>query len=590
MAPIDDTSVPGVLNPPPRRGTPISRVLPYAFAATAVLLTTLLRLAVGERLADPALFFLATVSLVAWRVGARPGCFAVALSAFAQARYLIAPDHYLLATVGQAVALAIWSAEGVLVCTLFGALRSARLRALDTAQTLARNQVLLAESQECLRRTNDDLEKKVDARTAELARANSDLLRETSEREQMTEQFRQAQKMEAVGRLAGGVAHDFNNVLSVILTLAAIHLDEPGPEPSPMSEILGDLREIRKAAERAAELTRQLLTFSRQRVVEETRAVNVGDVIDDMAQMLRRVVGEDVAFITSTARPVGNVGVDSGSVGQVVMNLVVNARDAMPKGGKLILELADVVLDEAFARHHIGAKPGPHVMISVTDTGHGMDGATMARIFEPFFTTKGIGKGTGLGLSTVFGIVRGAGGTISVSSEIGARTTFRIYFPCVDAPLAERAPSISVGSLRGDETVLLVEDEEPLRAVVRRLLCRQGYRVLEAEDGFEALCVSEGHAGVIHLLLTDVVMPGMGGPELAARLAVARPDTKVLCMSGYTDESVVGPEGLGAGVSFIHKPFDPGTLAKRLRDVLNGEGSAIGSSRSMRARAADLCA
>ncbi len=594
MPPIDDTRLPAILTPSPPRRTLISRLLPYAIAATAVLLTTLLRLVVGERLADPALFFLATVSLVAWRGGARPGCFAVALSAYAQARYLIAPDHFLLATVGQAVELTIWSAEGVLVCALFGALRSARMRAVDTAQALARNQSLLTESEERLRHANDGLESEVDARTAELARANRDLLRETSEREQMTEQLRQAQKMEAVGRLAGGVAHDFNNVLSVILTLAAVHLDESEPEASSVSEILGDLVEIRKAAQRAAELTRQLLMFSRRRVVQETRAVNVRDVIDDMDQMLRRLVGEDVAFVTSSARPAGSVGLDSGSVGQVVMNLVVNARDAMPKGGRLTLELADVVLDEAYARHHIDAKPGPHVMVSVTDTGHGMDGATMARIFEPFFTTKEKGKGTGLGLSTVFGVVHAAGGTISVSSETGVGTTFRIYFPRVDAPRAESAPRIHVGDLRGAETVLLVEDEEQVRAAARGVLCRQGYRVLEAKDGFEALRVSEGHAGIIHVLLTDVVMPGMGGQELAARLAVARPDTKVLCMSGYTDESVVGPEGLGAGVSFMEKPFEPGLLAKRLRDVLDGDGKAVRSSRFVErpvgARAVELCA
>jgi CheY-like chemotaxis protein len=350
----------------------------------------------------------------------------------------------------------------------------------------------------------------------------------------------------------------------VILSLAALNLDELETGTA----LHDDFREIRKAADRAAALTRQLLTFSRQQAVE-SRVLNVQDVVTDMDKMLERLVGEGVTLVSTTARPMGNVRIDPGNMGQIVMNLVVNARDAMPEGGRVTIELADVVLDSSYAHDNIDAKPGPHVMLAVTDTGHGMDKETQAKIFEPFFTTKDKGKGTGLGLSTVFGIVQQAGGSISVSSEVDVGTTFRIYLPRVDAALDRDQPSISPSSLRGNETVLLVEDEEQVRAAAHGILHRYGYQVLDASDGDEALRVFAGHSGTIDLVLSDVVMPRMGGPELAARLVAMRPGTKVLCMSGYTDEAVVGPEGLGSSVSFIQKPFEPKMLARKLREVLD---------------------
>ena len=380
------------------------------------------------------------------------------------------------------------------------------------------------------------------------------------------DQLRQAQKMEAVGRLAGGVAHDFNNMLSVILSysdflMADVRRDDP---------MHTDLAEIQKAGRRAAELTRQLLLFSRQNVVEP-KVVDLDDVLGQMGKMLRRVVGEDIELVTSSGRASGKVRVDPTSIEQVVMNLVVNARDAMPQGGKLTIETADVVLDEEFARRHVGVRAGAHVMIAVTDNGVGMDRATQSHIFEPFFTTKERGKGTGLGLSTVFGIVQQAGGTVWVYSELGVGTTFKVYLPRVDeradAVTATRRPSAPPPRFQGTETVLLVEDEDQVRAVAHDILARAGYHVVEARGAGEALLLCEGRAD-IHLLLTDVVMPQMSGPELARRVRSLRPQTKVLCMSGYTDDSIVRHGVLDASFAFIQKPITPETLARKVREVL----------------------
>jgi two-component system, cell cycle sensor histidine kinase and response regulator CckA len=379
------------------------------------------------------------------------------------------------------------------------------------------------------------------------------------------DQLRQAQKMDAVGRLAGGIAHDFNNALSVILGCSGLILADLSAN-DPTRE---DVDEIRLAATRAADLTRQLLMFSRQQVVAP-RVVDLNYVLVDMDKMLRRIIGEDIDLVSSPAAGLGRILADPSHLDQVVMNLVVNARDAMPKGGQLTIETANVDLDAEYGREHLGAKPGPYVMLAVTDTGHGMDDATRARIFEPFFTTKETGKGTGLGLSTVFGIVQQAGGSVWVYSELGTGTTFKLYFPRVESEADSLEPATSARVLRGTETVLLVEDQDNVRAIARAILKRAGYEVLVAHAAGDALVLCEQHQGKIDLLLTDVVMPQLSGIELAKRIAQTRPETKVLYMSGYTDDSVVRHGVLGGDMAFLQKPFTPESLAGRVRDVLDG--------------------
>jgi PAS domain S-box-containing protein len=381
------------------------------------------------------------------------------------------------------------------------------------------------------------------------------------------EQLRHAQKMEAVGRLAGGVAHDFNNLLSVILSYADLLLADLKPV-EPMRE---EIDQIRKAAQRAADLTRRLLTFSRQQILDP-KIIDLNDVLEQMNKLLQRIIGGDVELVLLCARSLGRMRVDRGSIEQVIMNLVVNARDAMPTGGKLTMETVNVMVDEERAREHLGTSPGPHVMLAVSDTGVGMDRATQGRIFEPFFTTKEMGKGTGLGLSTVFGIVQQSGGSIWVYSEPGRGTSFKVYFPCVDGAVDEVRSVERPATLRGSETVLLVEDDEQVRAVARGILRRHGYRVLEARNGGEAMLLCESHAQPIHLLISDVVMPLMSGPELAQRLAQGRPEMKVLCMSGYTDDSVVRHGVMDSDIAYLQKPITPEALTRKVREVLDARG------------------
>ncbi len=389
--------------------------------------------------------------------------------------------------------------------------------------------------------------------------------RDVTERLRLEEQLRQSQKMEAVGRLAGGVAHDFNNVLSVILSYGEMLLSEMKPG-EPMHD---DIAEIRKAGLRAADLTRQLLMFSRQQVLAP-KVLDLNDVLTSMDKMLQRILGADVDLVSLPTRPLGRVRADPSSVEQVIMNLVVNARDAMPTGGKLTIETANVVLDEAYAQAHFGVKPGPHVMLAVSDTGTGIEKSTLARIFEPFFTTKESGKGTGLGLSTVFGVVQQSGGSVWVYSEVGKGTTFKVYLPRVDAAVETVGETVPPTTLRGSETILLVEDDDQVRVVARGILQRSGYHVIEARNAGEALLHSEKHPTTIHLLLSDVVMPQMSGPELAKRLASARPDMRVLCMSGYTDDSIVRHGVLEAQIAYLQKPITPEALTTRVREVLDG--------------------
>jgi two-component system cell cycle sensor histidine kinase/response regulator CckA len=377
------------------------------------------------------------------------------------------------------------------------------------------------------------------------------------------EQLRQAQKMEAVGRLAGGVAHDFNNMLSVILSCTELLLGDMAQD-DPRRE---DVGEIREAGKRAADLTRQLLMFSRQQVMEP-KVLDVNDLLRGMDKMLQRIIGEDVVLVSVPERALGRVRVDPGSIEQVVMNLVVNARDAMPTGGKLTIETANVVLDEAYARDHVGSLPGPHVMLAVSDTGIGMDRETQARIFEPFFTTKEMSKGTGLGLSTVFGIVKQSGGSVWVYSEPGKGATFKVYLPTVERDVDRASPSVPPTTLRGTETILVVEDDNQVRAVATGILRRSGYQTIEARDPHDAIAICERYTKPIHLLLTDVVMPHMSGPELARRLAELRPDLRVLCMSGYTDDSVVRHGVLEGAIAYLQKPITPETLTRKVREVM----------------------
>lgn len=378
------------------------------------------------------------------------------------------------------------------------------------------------------------------------------------------EQLRQSQKLEGIGQLAGGIAHDFNNLLTVINGFTALAMKDLPPD----GLIRSNLEEVKKAGERASALTRQLLAFSRKQVLQP-EVLNLDSVVVEMEKMLRRVIGENIDLRAVLEPQLGNVKADPGQIEQIILNLIVNARDSMPNGGKVTIETDNVYLDEEYAKHHLGAHPGHYVMLAVSDTGTGMDEKTRARIFEPFFTTKELGKGTGLGLSTIYGIVKQSGGNIWVYSEVGRGTTFKIYLPRVDEAAQEcRRISAAEESVRGTETILLVEDEDMVRKLTQQILKASGYRVLEAANGGEALQFCERHDGPIDLLLTDVIMPEMSGRELAKRLHRNQPELRVLFMSGYTDDAIVHHGVLEEGANFIQKPFTPEVLATKVRDAL----------------------
>jgi two-component system, cell cycle sensor histidine kinase and response regulator CckA len=390
---------------------------------------------------------------------------------------------------------------------------------------------------------------------------------DTTERRGLEQQLRQSQKMEAIGRLSGGIAHDFNNLLGVIIGYSEL-VEEQLPVGDPLR---ARTVEIKKAGHRAAALTRQLLAFSRQQVLEP-RILNLNAVVVDVEKMLKRLIGEDIALVTGLEADLGSVKADPGQIEQVIVNLAVNARDAMPDGGTLTIETADVELDEVYARAHSPSISGAFVMLAVTDTGTGMDAETQARIFEPFFTTKELGKGTGLGLATVYGVVKQSDGHIWVYSEPGKGTTFKIYLPRVFAQaekdVQRSAPSKIAG---GTETILLVEDEEALRTLTRDLLLECKYRVIEARDGVHALELAAKCTGRIHLLLTDVVMPKLGGPALAERLLQKHPDMKVLYMSGYTGRSVVSGGLVSVESGVLPKPFTRESLTRKVREILDAK-------------------
>jgi len=389
--------------------------------------------------------------------------------------------------------------------------------------------------------------------------------RDVTERLGLEQQLRQAQKMEAVGRLAGGIAHDFNNILTAITGHADLLLEDLGHHDPRRA----DVDEIRRSAERAAGLTRQLLAFSRQQVLQP-KVVDLNALVLDMDKLLRRLIGEDVELATALDPGLGRVTADPGQLEQVIVNLAVNARDAMPQGGKLTLETRNIDLDSSYTLEHSLVKPGPYVQLTVSDSGIGMDEETQAHAFEPFFTTKPRGQGTGLGLAMVYGTVKQSGGFIWVYSEPGRGATFKIYLPRVDAPVESAAPPAPVERPpRGSETVLLAEDEPAVRAIARQALERQGYTVLAAPSGADALALAAQHGATIHLLLTDVVMPGMSGRDLADRLTAQRPGIRVLYISGYTDNAIVRHGMLEPGLAYLQKPFRPDALVRKVREVLD---------------------
>jgi two-component system cell cycle sensor histidine kinase/response regulator CckA len=388
------------------------------------------------------------------------------------------------------------------------------------------------------------------------------IFRDVTEQKKLERQMRQTQKMEAVGQLTGGIAHDFNNLLGVIIGYSEVLEHRLRPEDPLQKECL----QIKKAGQSAASLTRQLLAFSRQQVLEP-RILDLNAIVLSVGKMLRRLIGEHIDLRTQLDPELGSVKADQGQIEQVIINLAVNARDAMPQGGKLVIETSNVSLDEEYARSHAPQPPGAYVMLSVSDTGIGMDAETQARIFEPFFTTKELGKGTGLGLSTVYGVVRQSGGHIWVHSEPGQGATFKIYLPRVGQTDGLQQPaSTPAGALRGSETILLVEDEEALRTLTRDLLEGSGYAVLEAELPEAAVEIAHEHRGAIHLMLTDMVMPGMSGRDLASNLAAVRPDMKVVFMSGYTGFAHSGPAD--AETPWLAKPFTREALLRKVRETL----------------------
>ena len=415
------------------------------------------------------------------------------------------------------------------------------------------------------------LERLVEERTGALAGANVRLRQQIeaqhaieAERARLEAQLSQSQKLEAIGRLAGGVAHDFNNLLSVIGSYSELMLDELPAD----AELRTPATEIAKASDRAAALTRQLLAFSRHQVVD-AHPLDLNDVVGDVQRMLRRLIGDNIELAVAPAPDPWRVLADRGQIEQVLFNLAANARDAMPRGGTLTLSTANVDLDAEFVRVNVGAVEGPHVLLGVADTGIGMDAETVSRVFEPFFTTKSAGSGSGLGLATVYGIVKRAGGFIHVESALERGTSFRIYLPRTELPAEAPVAPVLVTRPIGHERVLIVEDADPVRALAATVLQRSGYEVLDVASGEAAEHMFADPAFDVDLVLSDIVLKGMSGPQFAARLRTLRPSTRVLFMSGYADDTVLAYGAIDVNRAFLPKPFTPESLASKVRDVLD---------------------
>lgn len=429
-------------------------------------------------------------------------------------------------------------------------------------------------AEEALQQSHARLEVTVAERTVELKQAVEQLrfelaerLRAEEARTKLEEQLRQAHKMEAVGRLAGGVAHDFNNLLTVISGYCDLLLQHPRTHEEDI--FYRYISEIRKAGERAAALTKQLLAFSRKQVMQ-SKVLNLNTIVADMEKMTRRLIGEDIELVIALTPDLKPIKADPHQLEQVVLNLTINARDAMPKGGKLLIETSQVVIDQGYASHHFEILPGEYVQLTVSDTGTGMTEDVKDHIFEPFFTTKDMGHGTGLGLATCFGIVKQSGGHIEVYSELEHGTTFKVYLPVAEESNCPALQTADTGEQpRGNEIILLVEDEPMVREFALRVLQGQGYTVLEASNGEEGLEKIQNMEQPLHLLISDVVMPRVGGKELAERLKSRYPGLKVLFISGYTGNTVIHQHHLGPGIDFLQKPFSPGTLARKVREVLD---------------------
>jgi signal transduction histidine kinase len=438
------------------------------------------------------------------------------------------------------------------------------LRMRKLTHSLQAQNVQLQATQAALRTANEELELRVTERTAELTQTNRLLREQIDERMRLEAQLLQAQKMESIGRLAGGIAHDFNNLLTAIVGYAEL----ADAALAPADPVHGDLQAIRDAADRATALTRQLLAFARKQILD-SQVLDLNGLILNLDRLLRRLIGEDVELVTLPASDLGYIKADANQIEQVLVNLAVNARDAMPNGGKLTIETANVILDDIFAQQHVSVIPGAYIMLAVGDTGIGIPPEQQAHVFEPFFTTKESSKGTGLGLATCYGIIKQHGGNIWVYSEVGRGTTFKVYLPRTSEAASALPTSQTEEAARGGhETVLLTEDEEAVRRLTARVLRSLGYTVLEAADGEEALHISGEYGGVIDMLLTDVVLPRFSGLALAEQLLDRRPSVKVLFMSGHTDHTIVHHGVLVSSASFLQKPFSSELLARKIREVL----------------------
>jgi two-component system cell cycle sensor histidine kinase/response regulator CckA len=467
-----------------------------------------------------------------------------------------------------AEALYGWTAEEAIgrnALTMFGRnavddLQQVQQKVLETGSWTGELRQVTKDGREILVHSRQTLLRNDDGSPKAQLTINTDI----TEKRKLEQQLLHSKRMESIGLLASGVAHDFNNLLTVICGYSELLIGQSPPE----SEAHLFLGEIQKAGERASSLTRQLLAFGRKQILSP-QILSINDLVVDLERMLRRLIGADVDLGKSLDPSLGQVRADPTQIEQVILNLVVNARDAMPSGGKITIETRNVELHESYAHQHVDLKAGWYVMLAVTDTGCGMDEATKARIFEPFFTTKEVGKGTGLGLATVHGIIKQSGGHIEVYSEPGHGSSFKVYLPLVNAGEMTAAPTVAPIVARGTETVLIVEDDEHVRRLAQISLVSSGYRVLEATDGEKALQIAKDHSDPIDILVTDLVMPRMNGRELAERISLERPSLKILFTSGYTDDAVVRHGILQEGVAFLQKPFAPGTLAQKVRDVLD---------------------